>query len=97
MILVKQLSAFYGKVEDDKRIGVTHISLYMALFQMWTLQNCESPMAITRDKLMPIAKRCGRGTYHKCIEDLEAYGYIEYKPSPRSFSKSLVWLVMLDC
>jgi hypothetical protein len=96
MILVKQLSAFYRKVEADKRIGVTHISLYMALFQMWSLQNCVGPLAITRAELMPVAKICGRGTYHKCIKDLEEYGYIEYKPSPRPFSKSLVWLVMLD-
>ncbi|MEP7372342.1 MAG: hypothetical protein ABI675_03065 [Chitinophagaceae bacterium] len=95
MILVHQLSAFYRKVESDKRIGGTHISLYMAMFLMWCIANCESPLAITRQQLMPLARISGLGTYHKCMKDLVAYGYIKYQPSPRPYSKSLVWLVIL--
>jgi hypothetical protein len=95
MIQLQQLSAFYGKANSDMRIGVSHISLYMALFQLWSHTDGESPLPITRQELMPIAKISGLGTYHKCIRDLEEYGYIRYKPSPRPYSKSLVWLVIL--
>ena len=95
MELVKQLFGFYRKIESDHRVGVTHISLYMALFQMWCSGDCESPFAITRRELMMVAKIGGLGTYHKCMKDLVAYGYIKYQPSPRPFSKSLIWLVIL--
>src|SRR5689334_7802123 len=95
MIVVHQLSGFYRKVVIDQRVGSAHVSLYMALFKMWCQADFECPLSITRTQLMPVAKISSLGTYHKCMKDLVAYGYIKYQPSPRPFSKSLVWLVML--
>ena len=90
---LQQLSAFYKAVATDKRIGATHISLYMALFQMWNLNQFQNPVTITRQEVMPIARINGRATYHKCIKELEEYGYIKYIPSYNPFLKSLVYIL----
>src|SRR5664279_1520198 len=78
---VKELSVFYDAIKNDNRIGPTHISLYMALFQLHNLNRFDSPVNITRASLMDTAKICGLATYHKCIKDLHAFGYIQYVPS----------------
>lgn len=89
---VEQLSEFYKSIQYDARIGVTHISIYMALFQYWNLNHFQNPVSITRNEVMQIAKINGRATYHKCIRELEEYGYIKYIPSFNPFLKSLVYM-----
>lgn len=92
-MLIPQLSDFYNAVCSDKRIGTTHISLYMALFQFWNINNFQNPVSFTRQEVMPIAKINGRATYHKCINDLQEFGYIKYIPSYNPFLKSLVFFI----
>ena len=77
----KTLTDFYETIDDDPRIGVTHISLYIALLQRWNLNNCENPVAIARSDIMKAAKINSRSTYNTCINDLKNYGYIRYFPS----------------
>ena len=88
---VLQLSAFYEAIADDHRLGTSHISLYMALFQQWNKNQFEEPISITREQTMGIAKINGRATYHKCMKELETYGYIRYVPSNNPFLKSIVY------
>jgi hypothetical protein len=78
---VKELTSFYDAIGDDNRIGTTHISLYMALFQLYNLKQFCNPVDITRASLMEAAKISGPATYHKCIKDLHDFGYIQYMPS----------------
>ena len=78
---VKELTSFYSAIKDDSRIGACHISLYMALFQLYNLNGFCNPVFITRSSVMLVAKISGIATYHKCIKDLHAYGYIQYLPS----------------
>lgn len=78
---VQQLSQFYLRIKDDNRISTTHISLYMALFEYWNLNHFRNPVFITRFTLMQVAKISGFATYHKCIKDLNDFGYIQYLPS----------------
>lgn len=89
---VEQLTAFYRAIAVDSRIGSTHISTYMALFQYWNLNQFQNPVSITRQEVMQIAKITGRATYHKCIRELEEFGYIKYVPSFNPFLKSLVYM-----
>ena len=89
---VKQLSGFYEAIADDPRIGTTHISLYMALFQYWNLNSFENPISITRQEVMVLAKISGNATYHKCMKDLVECGYIDYVPSFNPVLRSLVWV-----
>jgi hypothetical protein len=78
---VKELTSFFSAVRQDNRIGATHISVYMALFQIYNLNCFKNPIQITRTEIMEAAKISGLATYHKCIKDLAEFGYILYEPS----------------
>jgi hypothetical protein len=86
------LSAFYDAISNDARIGATHISLYMALFHSWGLNNFQNPIAFTSQEIMPKAKIDSRATYHYCLRDLVECGYIRYVPSCNPFLKSLAFM-----
>lgn len=90
---IKQLSAFYQAASADRRIGACHISLYMALFHLWQVNGFRNPVLISRAEVMPAAKINGRATYHKCMKELQEYGYIEYAPSFNPAIKSRVRLL----
>ncbi len=53
---VKELTVFYDAIKDDSRIGPKHISLYMAIFQLYNLNRFCNPVNITRASLMETAK-----------------------------------------
>lgn len=89
------LTDFYEAIEDDVRISVTHISLYIALLHKWNINQGQNPISITRYELMKAAKISARHTYNKCINQLQNYGYIKYIPSPNPFFKSIVYLKRL--
>jgi hypothetical protein len=78
---VKELTSFFSAIREDHRIGTSHISLYMALFQLYNLNQFQNPVEITRSAVMEVAKISGLATYHKCIKDLADFGYIQYQPS----------------
>lgn len=78
---IKELTSFYEAIRDDPRIGPTHISLYMALFQLYNLNGFRNPVNICRKSVMGIAKISGFATFHKCIKDLKTFGYVQYLPS----------------
>jgi hypothetical protein len=90
---VRELTAFYDAIKDDSRISTTHISLYMALFQLYNLNQFCNPVNITRVSLMDTAKISGLATYHKCIKDLHEFGYIQYVPSYNPAMCSRVFLL----
>ena len=92
---VKELTSFYSAIKNDNRIGTTHISLYMALFQFYNLNRLENPIQITRTRVMEVAKISGLATYHKCMRDLVEFGYIEYQPSYNPSISSQVVLLMV--
>jgi hypothetical protein len=92
---VKELTRFYAAIKDDNRIGTTHISLYMALFQFYNLNKFCNPVYITRASVMEVAKISGLATYHKCIKDLHAFGYIQYLPSYNPAINSQVCLLKI--
>ncbi len=92
---IKELTSFYSAIRDDHRIGASHISLYMALFQYYNLNGFENPIHITRANIMEAAKINGLATYHKCIKDLNDFGYIQYLPSFNPAINSEVNLLQL--
>lgn len=68
----------------------------MAIFQYWNANHFHNPVSISRQDLMKISKISAKATYHKCIKDLHAYGYIQYLPSFNPFKGSLVYLFDLQ-
>lgn len=65
----------------DQRLLATHISLYTALFICWQRQGFAQPFAVCRRELMGFSKIASIATYHKCIKELDGFGYIRYQPS----------------
>jgi hypothetical protein len=92
---VRELTNFFSAIRSDHRIGTTHISLYMALFQFYNLNHLNNPIQITRTAVMEVAKISGLATYHKCMRDLVEYGYIKYRPSYNPAINSEVHLLRI--
>lgn len=96
MNYIRHLTGFYEKIHEDNRLNPTHISLYLALFQFWNLNHFQNPISISRHEMMKLSKIAAYGTYHKCIKDLQDFGYIEYLPSFNPYKGSLVNLLNFD-
>jgi hypothetical protein len=92
MNAIPQLSSFYTKALDDDRLSARHISLYMAMFHLWNLNSFMNPVVVTRTKLMRISKISSFTTFHKCVRDLETFGYIRYEPSFNYYRGSYIYL-----
>lgn len=90
MNYIRHLTGFYDRIQEDNRLNPTHISLYLALFQFWNLNHFQNPISISRTEMMRLSKISALGTYHKCIKQLQEYGYIEYLPSFNPYKGSLV-------
>jgi hypothetical protein len=77
--------AGYGKLlrcmSKDERLNAMHVSLFTGLFVHWQRNGYASPFAITRKQMMVFSKIGSIATYHKCMKELDAYGYIRYQPS----------------
>jgi hypothetical protein len=89
------LTSFFATATKDNRISTLHICVYMALFQCWHINDFQNPVRVTRKQIMRIAK-VRRTTYHKCMNDLQAFGYIEYMPSYHPVLGSAVCLHGLE-
>ncbi|MBB5620968.1 hypothetical protein HDE69_002021 [Pedobacter cryoconitis] len=76
---------------SDGRTLATHISLLTALFVCWQQSGFENPFAVTRKKLMAFSRIASIATYHKCIRELDEFGYIRYQASYHPLKGSLVW------
>jgi hypothetical protein len=89
----QRLTEFFKAIKEDNRISTSHISLYMALFELWNRNDCKNPVFITRKQVMETAKISGIATFHKCIKYLDEQGYISYLPSRNPAVKSRVYLL----
>lgn len=96
MNYIRHLNGFYDRVQEDNRLNPTHISLYLALFQFWNLNHFRNPISISRNEMMRLSKISAFGTYHKCIKDLQEFGYLEYMPSFNPYKGSMVNLLSFD-
>jgi hypothetical protein len=78
---LKPLSDFFTAIEQDGRISITHIGIYAALLEYRAQMDYSNPIVAFSYDIMKIAKISSAMTYHKCVKDLNAYGYIRYEPS----------------
>ena len=96
MNYIKHLTGFFEKVSTDYDLNPTHISLYMAIFQLWNQNRFQNPISISRDELMRISKISSTATYHKCIKELQERQYVQYNPSFNPFKGSTLNVLSLD-
>lgn len=92
MNYIRHLAGFFDRVAKDDRLGPLHISMYVSLFQFWNASRFKNPISISRNELMRVSKICSKATYHKCIRELNEYGYLHYQPSFNPIRGSLVYL-----
>ncbi len=83
---------FMDIIQEDPRIGPSHISLYIAIVYSCRKQGSKMPIRIYRKDLMRRSKMRGKGTYHRCLRDLTEYGFIRYVPSNDSLKRSQIYL-----
>ena len=65
---IKHLNAVFNQFSKDNRLNPTHISLYIALFQLWNLNRFLEEFFINRDEVMQLSKIGSKSTYHRCIK-----------------------------
>lgn len=95
MDFIPALDNFFASATGDKHLGLTHLCIYIALFQCWNKNHFKNPVNIKRSEIMRLSKVNAKTTYHKCIKDLQLAGYIRYEPSfhPQG---SLVYMLNLQ-
>ncbi|HAD97729.1 MAG TPA: transcriptional regulator [Cryomorphaceae bacterium] len=93
---IKHLNAVYTRMAEDQRLSPHHISLYLALFQMWNLNHFRSPVSVSRSELKLLSKIGSNNTYSKCLRNLDEFGYIRYSPSTNPMLGSTVSCIRFD-
>ncbi len=81
MNYIRHQKGLFERFASDKRLSPFHISLYMALFQLWNSNRFRNPFPVAREEVMELAHIGSVSTYLRCIRQLHDWGYIEYAPS----------------
>lgn len=90
MKALKPLVFFCKQSQKEARLLPTHQSLFLSLFFFWQQSGYKEPFTVSRKELMPMARIASVATYHKCIRELEAFGFIEYQPTYNYYKGSQV-------
>lgn len=88
---LKPLSDFFSAIQHDGRVSITHIGLYAALLRYWEENGFAIPMTAYSHQIMEIAK-ISTTTYHRCVRELDEYGYIRYEPSFKKNKASRIYI-----
>ncbi|MET3875814.1 hypothetical protein [Chitinophaga sp. OAE865] len=87
---IRHLTAFFAQVQKDDCLHANHISLYMALFQLWNQQHFPTTFPVLREEVLSLCRIGSRSTYSRCLKDLERFNYIIYKAAKHPFAPSMV-------
>ncbi|WP_198439790.1 hypothetical protein [Pareuzebyella sediminis] len=87
---IKHLNGVFLLFSKDGRLNPTHISLYVALFQLWNNYHFPQDFYVNRDEVMQFSKIGSKTTYHRCIKELNHWKYIAYEPSHNPFHGSKI-------
>ncbi|WP_418502084.1 hypothetical protein [Flagellimonas sp.] len=87
---IKHLNGVFDQFSKDSRLNPTHISIYIALFQLWNSNYFKPEFYINREEVMQYAKIGSKSTYHRCIKELDHWKYISYNPSHNPFKGSRI-------
>jgi hypothetical protein len=96
MNYIKHLNAVFMQFSKDNRLNPSHISLYIALFQIWNYSRFPEEFYINREQAMESSKIGSKSTYHRCIRELDSWKYLMYKPSHNPFKGSRVRLFQFE-
>jgi hypothetical protein len=95
MEIMERMQRFAVIAEHDHRLSTTHVIVYLALCVMQS-HTVDVTFSISRRQIMHLCKIRGIATYHKCMRELHAFGYIDYQPSYHPVKGSAVRLNDFD-
>jgi hypothetical protein len=87
---IQHLNAVFKSFQEDSRLNPTHISLYLALFQLWNHHRFRESFHVNREDVMKLSKIGSKSTYHRCVKELNHYKYLIYEPSHNPFKGSKI-------
>lgn len=93
---IKHLTDAIHKISDDNRLSPSHFSMYLVLFHQWNKNRFKNSFLIIRSDIMTSSKVKSKSTYHRCIRDLQNYGYIQYFPSKNASTGSKIIITTFD-
>lgn len=96
MNYIKRLTYFFDKSTADASFTPTHLSLFMALFQLWNQARFLPTIQIVRDDVMRLSKIASKATYHKAMGYLHKHRYIHYEPSYNPYKGSKITFFPTD-
>ena len=96
MLSTETLIRNYSHLFNDKRLSVWHFRIYMTLVLVWHKNELANPFPISRKSVMELAHVHSFATYHKCIKQLELFGYIRYTPSYSYYERSSIFINDVD-
>ena len=96
MNYIRHMSGFFGRLSQEQLMTPFHVSLYMALFQLWNLNRFRNPFTISRDETMQLSRIGSANTYARCMKQLQEWGYIRYVSTANNYFGSHVTCVSFD-
>ena len=96
MNYIRHLNGFFARLSQDQLMTPFHVSLYMALFQLWNLNRFRNPFTISRDETMHLSLIGSANTYARCIKQLQEWGYIRYVSTANNYFGSHVTCISFD-
>ena len=93
---IKHLNAVFSQFIKDNRLNPTHISLYLAFFQVWNYNRFKNSFHVNRDDIMKLSKIGSKSTYHRCTKELHHYKYLIYEPSHNPFKGSIIKMLKFE-
>jgi hypothetical protein len=87
---IQHLTQVYIRIAGDDRLTSNHVSIYMALFQLWNTEHFPKSFIIMRQEVMQLSKVTSKSNYHRCLKKLNDFGYIIYEPSHNAMVGSRV-------
>jgi len=94
---IQHLNTFFAQVRKDDRLHANHISLYLAIFQVWNQYRFKNPFPILREEVISLCRIGSLNTYTRCLKDLHSWNYIIYQPVPKRGAPSLISIKANHC
>ena len=92
----EQIKAFYSWVfNNPDKVRPTHISLYLFLWNQGNRANWVEWFKCPYDLAMQGACIGNKGTYYRCLDDLQSYGLIKYKKGLNNYKAPQIHLIKL--
>jgi len=92
----EQIKAFYSWVfNNPDKVRPTHISLYLFLWNQGNRANWVEWFKCPYDLAMQGACIGNKGTYYRCLDELQSYGLIIYKKGINNHKAPLINLIRL--